>query len=149
MERTHPWQREPGGSARVHHRPWVRWAGALGMPAAVLMLTVVSARGQNPGPDVDKSIHDPTLTTPPDANAQMLMRERQLKQQDYEAANAERRKHIVEESDQLLTLAMALKAEVDKTDKGKPSPSLIRKADEIEKLAHNVKERMKVAVGGS
>lgn len=119
------------------------------MPVAVLMLMVVAARGQNPGPDVDKSIHDPTLTTPPDANAQMLMREQQSKQQNYEAANAERRKHIVEESDQLLTLAMALKAEVDKTGKDTLSLNVIRKADEIEKLAHNVKERMKVAVGGN
>ena len=44
---------------------------------------------------------------------------------------------------------MALKAEVDKTNKDMLSLNVIRKADEIEKLAHNVKEKMKLTVGGT
>jgi hypothetical protein len=79
----------------------------------------------------------------------MKMRQHQEKQQNFDQANAARKKELSDESAQLLTLAMALKAEVDKTNKDMLSLNVIRKADEIEKLAHNVKEKMKVTVGGS
>jgi hypothetical protein len=42
-----------------------------------------------------------------------------------------------------------LKAEVEKTDKDTLSLNVIRKADEIERLARSVKEKMKLTVGGS
>jgi len=42
----------------------------------------------------------------------------------------------------LLKLATDLKAEVDKTTKDTLSLNVIRKADEIERLAHNVKGKM-------
>jgi hypothetical protein len=38
---------------------------------------------------------------------------------------------------------------VDKTNKDMLSLNVIRKADEIEKLAHSVKEKMKLTVGGT
>ena len=44
---------------------------------------------------------------------------------------------------------MADKAEVDKTTKDTLSISVIRKADAIEKLAHEVKEKMKLTVGAN
>ncbi len=91
------------------------------------------------------------VTTPvnalPDANAQMESHEKSSKQQKYEAANAERKKQIADDSTKLLTMAMALKAEVDKTTKDTLSLNVIRKAEEIEKLAHSVKEKMKLSVG--
>jgi hypothetical protein len=62
---------------------------------------------------------------------------------------AEHKRQISDDSAKLLTLAMALKAEVDKTNKDMLSLDVIRKADEIEKLAHNVRDKMKVSVGGS
>ena len=83
----------------------------------------------------------------PDANAQMESRARMSKQQTFEAVNAERKKQIVDESTKLLNMAIALKAEVDKTTKDTLSLNVIRRADEIEKLAHSVKEKMKVSVG--
>jgi len=63
------------------------------------------------------------------------------------AVNAERRKQIADESAVLLKLATDLKAEVDKTTKDTLSLYVIRKADQIEKLAHDVKEQMKPAIG--
>lgn len=63
--------------------------------------------------------------------------------------NALRRKQLAEDSDRLYALAVALKAEVDKTNKDVLSLAVIRKADEIEKLAHNVKEEMKRTPGGN
>ena len=91
----------------------------------------------------------PEVNRLPDANDQMEMREQQAKKQDFAAANAERRKQIADDSVKLLKMAADLKAEVDKTTKDTLSLNVIRKADEIERLAHNVKEKMKLTVGGS
>ena len=47
------------------------------------------------------------------------------------------------DTDKLLALATDLKEQVDKSTKDTLSVDVIKKADEIEKLAHSVKERMK------
>jgi hypothetical protein len=62
-------------------------------------------------------------------------------------AEIERKKQISDESTRLLAMAIALKAEVDKTTKDTLSLNVIRKADEIEKLAKTVKEKMKQGSG--
>jgi hypothetical protein len=67
--------------------------------------------------------------------------------QNADAANAQRKKQIADDSARLLQLATDLKAEVDKTDKDTLSLTVIRKADEIEKLAHSVKERTRLTLG--
>jgi len=54
-----------------------------------------------------------------------------------------------EDSEKLLKLATELKAEVDKSTKDTLSLGVIRKADEIEKLAHAVKEKMKSSNAGN
>ena len=70
-----------------------------------------------------------------------------LRQQKGVQADSERKKQISDESTRLLAMAVALKAEVDKTTKDTLSLSVIRKADEIEKLAKTVKEKMKQGPG--
>jgi hypothetical protein len=57
--------------------------------------------------------------------------------------NDDRQKRLVADTDKLLLLATDLKAKVDKSTKDTLSLDVIKKADEIEKLAHSVKERMK------
>jgi nitric oxide reductase activation protein len=57
--------------------------------------------------------------------------------------NIDRQKKLVDDTNKLLGLANELKAEVDKSSKDTLSLDVVRKADEIEKLAHSVKERMK------
>jgi len=69
------------------------------------------------------------------------------KPQKGAAGDSERKKQIADESAQLLTMALALKAEVDKTTKDTLSLNVIKKADEIEKLAKSVKEKMKQSSG--
>jgi hypothetical protein len=64
-----------------------------------------------------------------------------------EAPEAERREQIAADSARLVKLATELKAEVDKSSKDTLSVSVIRKADEIEKLAHSVKEKTRLAAG--
>jgi hypothetical protein len=53
--------------------------------------------------------------------------------------------HATEDSARLLKLATDLKAEVDKTTKDTLSLNVIRKAEEIERLAKSVRERAKPA----
>jgi hypothetical protein len=60
--------------------------------------------------------------------------------------NLQRRKQISDETAMLVQLTTELKTEVDKTDKDTLSLTVIRKAEDIEKLAHAVRENMKVAV---
>lgn len=115
--------------------------------AFLAILTTLASAAQNGGQNPDKSIHDPSLTALPDANTQMQMREKKNKDQNFAAANTERKKQITDDSAKLLQLATDLKAEVDKTTKDTLSLAVIRKADEIERLAHNVKEKMKLTVG--
>jgi hypothetical protein len=76
----------------------------------------------------------PTISASPDMEAnQAKMR------------NIDRQKQLVEETEKLLALANELKTDVDKSTKDTLSLDVVKKADEIEKLAHSVKEKMKNA----
>jgi hypothetical protein len=117
--------------------------------AGIAAIGAAAAGAQSTAPNPDKSIHDPVLTALPDANAQMEMRDKKAREQSFDAANTERKKQIADDSARLLQLATELKAEVDKTTKDTLSLAVIRKADEIEKLAHDVKTKMKLTVGSN
>ncbi len=58
-------------------------------------------------------------------------------------ANHGRHALIKKDTDQLLVLATELKQSVDKSDENMLSVDVIRKADEIEKLARTVRENMR------
>jgi hypothetical protein len=62
------------------------------------------------------------------------------------ALNAERQKSLVADTDKLLLLAHQLNEGVAAGDKDALSPLELRKVAEIEKLAHNVKEKMGASV---
>ncbi|MGA2808831.1 MAG: hypothetical protein ABSE87_11905 [Terracidiphilus sp.] len=121
------------------------WVCVLAGLAAVA-LAPVAGEGlfQNPYPHIP-----PEMTRIPDNNQVNDINDQQAKKQSFEAANAERKKQIADDSAKLLKLATDLKAEVDKTNKDTLSLNVIRKADEIERLAHSVKEKMKLTVGAS
>lgn len=140
--------RKPDVSVRSHRHTTV--LGLIGLPALASVALFAGAAGQQaPSLNPDKPILLPEANRLPDVNDQMMMRQQNAKQKNFEAANAERKKEISDESAKLLTLAMALKAEVDKTNKDMLSLNVIRKADEIEKLARSVKDKMKLTVGGN
>ena len=115
-------------------------------------MTLVAGQAQSPTPPPNpnqspqKSIILPEANRLPDANEQMKMREKKDRQLAYDAIDIQRRKLIADDSEKLLTLAMALKAEEEKNADGVLTPNMLRKAAEIEKLAHDVKEKMKVTV---
>jgi len=85
----------------------------------------------------------------PAENTQMAMHEQNFKRASFEAANVDRKRQIADDSARLLKMASDLKAEVDKTSKDTLSLGVIRKAEEIEKLAHSVKDKMKLTMGGN
>ncbi len=59
------------------------------------------------------------------------------------ASQTPEQKQLAEDSGKLLDLANELKTELDKSTKDTLSLSVIRKAEEVEKLARKVKEEMK------
>jgi len=67
----------------------------------------------------------------------------QLERDQAKMRNLDRQKQLVADTERLLNLANELKADVDKSNKDTLSLDVIKKADEIEKLAHTVKEKMK------
>jgi hypothetical protein len=112
------------------------------MLAATLMLAGFAQ--QQPPTQVPKPLILPIANRVPDANEQMMMREQNAKTRNFAAANTERLKQMMQATDMLETMAIALKAEVDQS--GDMSQNTIHKADTIEKLARIVKERMKLTV---
>lgn len=119
---------------------------AVGM-AVVLCLTLLPGTSQQP--------NNPPRNVPefinrlPDANDQALMRQNEKTQADFAAANAMRQKQVADDTAKLLKLANDLKSDVDKAGANTLSLAALRKADAIEKLAHNIKLRMTVTIGGS
>jgi hypothetical protein len=67
----------------------------------------------------------------------------QMQERQARSQNSERQKRLMADTDKLLVLATELKQDVDKTNKDVLSVDVIKKADEIEKLARRVKEQMK------
>jgi len=79
---------------------------------------------------------------PSPSQAEKDMREQQLKE-----ANRKRQQDLKNDTDKLFQLATELKAAVDKTNENMLSLEVVRKADEVEKLAKRVREKMKETVG--
>jgi hypothetical protein len=65
------------------------------------------------------------------------------------ALNADRQKSLVSDTNKLLKLVNELNAEVARTNPESLTPSQLHKVAEIEKLAHNVKDKMSTSVRGS
>ena len=127
-------------------------------PLVLLTITVLAAttmslgQGNTNRTATSRPIQSGTSLSPhgdrlPDSNDQMLMRQAQARQANFNAANAERLRELARASRMLETLAIALKAEVDKDQQGDASANEVQKAENIEKLAHLVIERMKLTIG--
>jgi hypothetical protein len=126
------------------------WLGVLTGLIGIAIVPIVGQGKLQQGPPSPPP--NPPGVTPhqiyptPDAKGMTDGDPEQAQQANYEAENAERKRRIADESAKLLKLATELKAEVDKTTKDTLSLNVVRKADEIEKLAHSVKETMKLSV---
>jgi Spy/CpxP family protein refolding chaperone len=69
--------------------------------------------------------------------------ETQAERDRLKAVNQDRQKKLKEDTDKLLQLSTELKEYVDKTNENILSINVIKKAEEIEKLAKSVREKMK------
>ncbi len=87
------------------------------------------------GPSTLPTLDQPVLTADP---MHTHMDEERLK-----AMNDDRQKKLTADVDRLLALTNELKSDVAKANKDELSVTVIRKAAEIEKLAHDVQSRMK------
>lgn len=66
-----------------------------------------------------------------------------MDEERMKAMNDDRHKRLAADVERLLALSNELKSDVDKANKDELSVEVIRKAAEIEKLAHDVQSRMK------
>ena len=126
--------------------------GALQLTFAALLLAaglVCVAQDSHPAATPESKAPTAAPASPADSKSQPAAPAKMSKEQKAAAAESERKKQIAEQSTELLNMALALKAEVDKTTKDTLSINVIRKADEIERLARNVKEKMKQSSGAS
>ena len=128
--------------------PLRRWiCGAAGVAIVTTLIAVAQPWQQSPTTGPDAPYLRPEANRMPDKNDQMKLSTDQAKKAHFEAANAERKKQIADDTAKLLELATELKTEVDKTSKDTLSINVIRKAESIERLAKGVKEKMKLTVG--
>lgn len=92
---------------------------------------------RHPVPDVD-----PTMTG--DMGGDVVYQERRLNQ-----LNAAQHKSMVADTDKLLKLVTELNAEISNSKSTALTAEQLRKIAEIEKLAHNVKDKMRMSVRGA
>jgi hypothetical protein len=116
-------------------------------PLAVLLLLITSVLAvrsfsqnsdQNPA-QIPRLSPNPGLTPDDRENEERAKMEKDMAKK----ANRERQAQLQRDTDNLLKLATELKQYVDKSNEHTLSLDVVKKAEEIEKLAHSVKEKMK------
>lgn len=73
--------------------------------------------------------------------------EREMEERRLKEANKKRQEEIRDDTQKLFQLAGELKDAVDKSNEHVLSLDVVKKAEEVEKLARKVKEKMKEGVG--
>jgi hypothetical protein len=124
----------PSGCGRSPGRKWSLTV-ALGL---LMSLTVLGQVSQQPLPRTSPR-RDP-FGDEDRPNDPMT---KQLHEQQLKALNEQRQTQLVADTDKLLQLATELKTEAGKTDKDTLSITVIKKTEQIEKLAKSVREKMK------
>ncbi len=127
-------------------RMWIRWALAAVALSAVLPGGQRAAAQQIPGASPVQTGKGPEPQTgmptlgEPDAATESAAR---AEQQRAKLLADDREKHLLADTARLVQLSTELKEEVDKSGKFVTSVTALRKAEEIEKLAHSVRDRLK------
>jgi predicted TIM-barrel fold metal-dependent hydrolase len=107
--------------------------------AIVLLLALGAAAQSRPQIPFPPDPTRPDETHPVDPTEAKMERERVKKMNEH------RQDQIKHDTDELLKLATELKEQVDKTNEHMLSLDVVRKAEQIEKLAKSVKEKMKAS----
>ena len=124
----------------------------LGVAGLIAGAATTAGIGQNTpsSPSRPKiTLLSPEANRPPDANEQMQMRQKNAKKQDFDTVNALRIKQINDDATKLLILTRDLNEKMSKLGKEPMPPNLVREAEVIEMLAHDVEQKMTLTVGAS
>jgi hypothetical protein len=81
------------------------------------------------------------------SNDGLSQQEREMEDRRQREANKKRQDEIKQQTDKLFQLATELKDAVDKSNENLLSLEVVRKAEEVEKLAKQVKEKMREGTG--
>jgi hypothetical protein len=134
---------------RLAHFP-LNQLGAIGVRLAMCLLLLVAIRvgAQNvPGQQHPSGSLSPVprITDRMDdtPGTQSVEEEKALR-----ALNAARQKSMVADTDRLVRLVNELNSEIERTNPDSLTPAQLHKVAEIEKLAHNVKDKMSTSVRG-
>lgn len=100
------------------------------------VLPISSSSAQFPTPPRNQN---PQVGNEPDKDPMV----EKMEHQREKALNKQRQTQLQKDTDHLLELATQLKEDVDKSNEHTLSLDVVKKADEIEKLAKSVKEKMK------
>jgi hypothetical protein len=103
---------------------------------AALSMQCAAQTAQRPNPASPRDDADPSITNADE------MRARIISDMAKKAAK-ERVAALKTDTDKLLKLSVELKSYVDKSDENVLSLDVVKKAEEIEKLARSVKDKMK------
>jgi len=126
--------------------------GVAGVAVFVMLMMVtglrtspVAAQQQAPGtppsmPGISPPPHLPDLGS---ADALPDPMRAEMREKMLRAVNEQRHKKMLDDANKMVQLANELKADVEKTQKDELSMEVIKKAAEVEKLAHDVQQRMK------
>jgi len=85
----------------------------------------------------------PPILNGPSADTNVSEAQQRQARELAKKANLERQAALKADTDKLLKLAKELKDSVDKSNENVLSLDVLKKAEEIEKLAHSVKDKMK------
>ena len=108
--------------------------------SAIITLSIMLTASVPAGAQTDTiaQIGPPVVRTPEPTREDVKIHEEQLKR-----LNSARQAAIKKDTDKLLQLATELKKSVDKSNEHTLSLDVVKKAEEIEKLAKSVKEKMR------
>lgn len=104
----------------------------------MLLAMQVGAQSTHPQPPTPSIMPtDPSIEANGDDAQRRTMKEMEKK------ANLERQAALRKDTEKLLQLAEELKSSVDKSNASVLSLDVVKKAEQIEKLAHSVKDKMR------
>jgi|SRR5271156_6655861 len=106
---------------------------------SLCLLFAIPGKAQTQAPDPRPPGRGGSIPTTGDADEAQARMATELAKK----ANLGREAALKADTDKLLKLAVELKAYVDKSNENVLSLDVVKKAEEIEKLAHSVKDKMK------
>lgn len=118
----------------MRHKPIISVA-SICLSFAILCHSQARTTREPPAPPLTTDTS--TTDTEPDEGRDRLAREMAKK------ANLERQAQLKSDTDKIFKLAVELKDYVDKSNENTLSLSVLKKAEEIEKLARSVKDKMR------